>query len=334
MRLIPGFVACLALAASAAASDVGDKAPEVEASEWLQGEPLVLEQCVGKKVVVLEFWASWCDVCKKAIPRITRLAEKYKDKDLEVVSVCDEPAEELKAFVKSGKVKYRVALDKDRNTYGSYMRGNKPAKHAPFAVVVDKSGVVTWQGEANSSLDRVVERVVAGKFDAAKAKEIGEMERTVGDSLDTKAFEQAASDADKLLEADPGNEKGLLAKMKLIEKLKDVAEQKAFLDKTLPVIDGDAAALNLVAWTLATCENAALRQPAVALKAAKRAVELSESSEAAILDTLARVQSDCGMLEQAIETQKKAVALDETDEAIKATLEYYVRCVEARKSAK
>jgi hypothetical protein len=48
MRLIPGFVACLALAASAAASDVGDKAPEVEASEWLQGEPLVLEQCVGK----------------------------------------------------------------------------------------------------------------------------------------------------------------------------------------------------------------------------------------------------------------------------------------------
>jgi tetratricopeptide (TPR) repeat protein len=110
--------------------------------------------------------------------------------------------------------------------------------------------------------------------------------------------------------------------------------QKEFLDKTMPLIDGDAAALNVVAWMLATVENPLLRQPVVALKAAKRAVDLSESSEAAILDTLARVQSDCGLLDQAVESEKKALALDDTDENIKATYEYYQRCAEARKSAK
>jgi peroxiredoxin len=334
MRMFPGVFVPLVLAAAAVAADVGDKAPELDIATWVQGDPVVMEQCVGKKFVVLEFWSSWCDACKKQIPRITRLSEKYKDKGVEFVAISDEPVDDVKTFMKDGKIKYRVACDKDHNTTGEYMRGNKPLKHQPFAVLVDKTGNVVWQGEANSQLDRNLERAIAGKLDAAKAKSIGEMERTVDESLVTKMYEQAATDADKLLEADPGNDKGVLAKLKLAEKLKDVSMQKEFLDKTLPLIDGDASALNVVAWQLATAENPLMRQPAVALKAAKRAVELSDSGEAAILDTLARVQSDCGMLDQAIETQKKAVALDEKDEDMKAKLDYYQRCADARKSAK
>jgi thiol-disulfide isomerase/thioredoxin len=334
MRMSVAVLVPFVLAAAAIAADVGEKATELEVSAWIQGDPVVMEQCVGKKIVVLEFWATWCDPCKKAIPRIARLAEKYKGKDVEFVAISDEPVDDVKAFMKDGKIKYRVACDKDHNTTGAYMRGNKTLKHAPLAVIVDKKGDIAWQGEANSSLDRVLERAVAGKLDAEKAKSIGEMERTVDESLVTKYYEQAAADADKLLEADPGNDKGLTAKLKLAEKLKDVAMQKEFLDKTMPLIDGDAAALNVVAWQLATAENPLMRQPAVALKAAKRAVDLSESSEAAILDTLALLQSQCGMLDQAIETQKKALALDEKDEDMKAKVEYYQRCAEAKKSAK
>lgn len=334
MRMLPGVLVPFVLAAAAVAADVGDKATELEIAAWIQGDPVVMEQCVGKKIVVLEFWSTWCEPCKKAIPRITRLAEKYKGKDVEFVAISDEPVDDVKAFMKDGKIKYRVACDKDHNTTGAYMRGNKPLKHAPLAVIVDKAGNVVWQGEANSSFEHNLERAVAGKLDAEKAKAIGEMERTVDESLVTKMYDQAASDADKLLEADPANDKGILAKLKLAEKLKDVAMQKTFLDKTLPLIDADASALNVVAWQLATAENPLMRQPAVALKAAKRAVELSESGEAAILDTLARIQSDCGLLDQAIETQKKAVALDDKDEDMKATLDYYERCAEARKSAK
>ncbi len=333
MRSVSGTLACLVLATAALASDVGDKASEIDVATWVQGDPVTLAQCAGKKAVVLEFWASWCDPCKNAIPRLSRLAEKYKD-SVEIVGLSDEAPDVLKAFLKDGKVKYHVASDTDKNTIGPYMRGNRQNKHAPFAVLVDKSGVVTWQGEVTSTLDRVLARVVAGKFDAEKAKAISEMERTVDDSLDTKAWDQAAGDSDKLLEADPANEKGLTAKLKKIEADKDAPALKTFLEKTMPVIDDDAAALNLVAWTLATTPNSALRRPDVAMKAAKRAVELSESHEAAILDTLARVQSQCGLLDQAIETQKKAVAADPSDEGIKATLEFYERCAEARKAAK
>jgi len=333
MRSISGVLASVVLAAAALASDVGDKAPDIDVT-FLQGDPIAIDQCAGKKIVVLEFWATWCDACKKAIPRVARLAEKYKAKDVEVVAVSDETPDEVKAFLKDGKVKYRVACDKDRNTFGSYLRGNKPTKHAPFAVVVDKTGVVTWQGPVGSSLERVVGQIVDGKFDAEKAKKLAEMERTVADGIDTKSYDQAAGDADPLLEADPGNEVGLNAKFKKFEHDKDGAACKAFAEKRIPLIWDDANALNVVGWNLATVQNMALRFPDLALKSAKRSVELSEWSESMYIDTLARAQFECAMLDQAIETQKKAVALDEKDEEMKAALDFYVRCADARKSAK
>lgn len=75
------------------------------------------------------------------------------------------------------------------------------------------------------------------------------------------------------------------------------------------------------------------RDPAAALKAAKRAVELSGGKESAPTDTLARAYFEAGMLDQAIETQKKACSLDDKDEDLKKTLAYYTACAEVRKQA-
>ncbi|MEE9295741.1 MAG: serine/threonine-protein kinase [Phycisphaerae bacterium] len=73
--------------------------------------------------------------------------------------------------------------------------------------------------------------------------------------------------------------------------------------------DADAEALNHYAWVLLTCEPEDLRDPAAALPVAQRAVEMTDSTADAILDTLALAYQMTGRLDLAIETQRKALAL-------------------------
>src|ERR1041384_3722184 len=106
--------ATLALAAGTARAveaTVGEKAPDLDVTSWVQGEPVVLENCVGKKIVVLEFWATDSDPAKKALPRRSRVAERHKDHDVDVVAVSDEKPEVIKAFAGDGRFKFKIACD-------------------------------------------------------------------------------------------------------------------------------------------------------------------------------------------------------------------------------
>lgn len=323
----------LALAAGTARATeaaVGEKAPDLDVTSWIQGDPVVLDNCVGKRIVVLEFFATDSDPAKRALPRLSRLAERHKDHDVDVVAVSDEKPDVLKAFAGDGKFKFKIACDGERNSSGPYTKGFKIAEGA-MAAVIDKAGVLVWKGKS-PGLERIVDKVVAGKYDAEKAKKIAEQSDLVDDATMEKSWDEAGAQADKLLEMDSGNDKAIAAKFKQFQQNKDAAKCRAFVEKLLPTIEDDANALNAVAWQLVTMENLSLRQPAVALKAAKMALDRSGGLDAAIVDTLARVQATIGLFDEAIATQKKAIALDPSDESFKGTLDYYLACVEARKS--
>ena len=74
-------------------------------------------------------------------------------------------------------------------------------------------------------------------------------------------------------------------------------------------MDASEGDLNLYAWNLLTCEAEDLRDPKAALDYAKKAVELSEEKQPAILDTLARALFLNGKLPEAIQVQEKALSL-------------------------
>ena len=105
--------------AAAATLKVGDPAPKLETGKWVQGEP-VKEFQKGKAYIV-EFWATWCPPCRKSIPHLNEIHNKYKDKGLIVIGQdCWEQDESRVApFVKQmgDKMTYRVALD-DKTVLG------------------------------------------------------------------------------------------------------------------------------------------------------------------------------------------------------------------------
>lgn len=117
---------------------VGKAAPEIDAKYWINSEPLTLKGLQGK-VVVVEFWATWCPPCRKSIPHLIELNKKFAGKGVVVVSLTNETKEKVEPFVKEMKMDYAVGG-------GSQTAGAYGVKGIPTAFVVDAAGVVAWAG--------------------------------------------------------------------------------------------------------------------------------------------------------------------------------------------
>lgn len=90
----------------------GNPAPEIAKNDLVTGKPFALSSLKGK-VVLLDFWASWCVPCRKSNPHVKALYEKYRKKGFDVVYVADNdnnPEEALKAIEKDGIKKYHHVL--------------------------------------------------------------------------------------------------------------------------------------------------------------------------------------------------------------------------------
>jgi thiol-disulfide isomerase/thioredoxin len=85
-----------------------DTAPDLKAKD-LNGKELSLEAYKGK-VVLLNFWATWCGPCRAEIPSLIRIQEAYKDR-LQIIGMDldDDDEEQLRAFVKTQGINYPVA---------------------------------------------------------------------------------------------------------------------------------------------------------------------------------------------------------------------------------
>ncbi|MBS1842500.1 MAG: TlpA family protein disulfide reductase [Acidobacteria bacterium] len=113
-----------------------DPAPALDVSD-LDGKPISLDQTKGK-IVLLNFWATWCGPCRAEIPDLIELQTKYKDQ-LAIIALAtdeDEPAE-VKKFAQKHGINYRVGMATDplRAKYGGI-----PA--LPTSFILDAQGRV------------------------------------------------------------------------------------------------------------------------------------------------------------------------------------------------
>jgi len=95
-----------------------------------------LDQLQGK-IVVIDYWATWCNPCKKAIPILEDLQEEYGDRDVMIIGVSDEEREIVQTYAKNRPVEYKIAYDIDRKLGGKLYISSYPT-----FLVIDKKGVI------------------------------------------------------------------------------------------------------------------------------------------------------------------------------------------------
>lgn len=117
-----------------AKSFLNQQAPKLVVEKYISENP----QTDGKFVLV-EFWATWCGPCRKAIPKLNAMQSEFKD-DLVIIGISDENEDVVKDMI-SPKIEYTSAIDTK-----AVMKNAFEVKGVPHAVLISPSGVVIWEG--------------------------------------------------------------------------------------------------------------------------------------------------------------------------------------------
>ena len=144
-----------AVAVPAFALSRGARAPEIGLRDT-QGNPVRLSQLRGK-VVLVDFWASWCEPCKEEIPVLNRLHREYGDYGLVIVGVnIDNDEGNMRRFLRRTPIDFRVVHDGNHRVADRYSPPRMPS-----SFLIDQRGVVRYVHEGFRAADaRVIERKV------------------------------------------------------------------------------------------------------------------------------------------------------------------------------
>jgi thiol-disulfide isomerase/thioredoxin len=327
---------------------VGDPAPRLSVSKWLNGEPV--KQLEKGTVYIIECWATWCGPCRASIPHVSELQAKYKDKKVVVIglNVWERDLAAVEPFVKKmgDKMAYRVALDEvDKpGEAGKSARDWLVAagqEGIPCAFVVDKQTRIAWIGHPMDGMDEVVEGVVAGTFDtkalAEKQAAAAALQEKIQKAFQSKDWDALFPLLDEAAAKDPASA-GRIGRLKVNLLLVARQDYKAgyALAEALAAkeLKDDAESLNEIAWTILDNPRVEKKDLGLALKLATRADTLTNHANPAVLDTLARAHFEKGDVDKAVEIQTRAVEKAGDDEMKKQMEESLARYKEKKAGAK
>lgn len=315
------LTAFLLAASPAVALDVGEPAPPIAAKMWVSNTPVSLASAKGK-ILVVEFWATWCGPCKISIPRLNKLHAKYRDKQVVLAGFTHEDEDTVRCFLKTTAMNYHVAIDDDGKTHAAYM---KDAPGIPHAFVADRTGKIVWQGHPLQGMDGVIKALVAGTFDPARARKLAEMRDKVREAYRNGSLQKVIATLDEAIEAVPDDPDAYRRKRGFLLRQRKHDEADQLLLAMAEACAKDPDVLAEVATTLATRSDLERRDMPKALQLAHKAVELSKSEDANTLSTLARVHYELGHLGRAASFAEKAlnVATGDDAEALKARVAFY-----------
>jgi tetratricopeptide (TPR) repeat protein len=197
---------------------VGDPAPKWKTGKWIQGEPI--KKFDSGKAYLVEFWATWSESSRIAIPYLNELQNRYQDKGLMVIGqdCWERDAKEVAPFLKAmgEKMSYRVAQE-DRPLLGKSRLAPNWLTAAgrgglPTAFLIDKQGTIAWIGNPMGLPEPLIQDVLAGTFDTkkvaaenARQQEARALFKQASDLTRDGKLAQAEARLDRLLAATNGD---------------------------------------------------------------------------------------------------------------------------------
>lgn len=133
----------------------GKPMPPLSVTGWVNGE--VKPADMKGKVLVVDFYATWCGPCVKAIPHNNELLKKYKSKGLMIVGVCTSKngQEKMGQLVKDKGIEYPTARDPDLKSQKAWA-----VHYYPTYAVVDRKGIVRIIGLQPDNVEKVVQKLI------------------------------------------------------------------------------------------------------------------------------------------------------------------------------
>lgn len=309
MKAISNLLALhLVYCGSAAMADeinVGDKAPAIKVAKWVKGGEV--SSFEKGRIYVVEFWATWCGPCKDSIPHITELAKKNTNVTFLGISIWEEQEPKdtsyfatVEAFVKEmgPKMGYIVGIDGPQGEMATTWMEAAGQRGIPAAFIVNGDGIIVWIGHP-MSMDGVLEKVIAGEWDLETAKTHAKAERELNETMERlyREWQEAMGDKEKLTAFADRLDKTIAEKPGMASQLVSLkfdALIVEFPEKAMETarkyiageLRDDADFLTTVAMGILESDDEQVDY-AIALEAARRAIDVSGMMNPFMLDLLA-----------------------------------------------
>jgi thiol-disulfide isomerase/thioredoxin len=111
-------------------------------NEYAKGSSFKLQDHVGKKIIVLNFFASWCTSCIQELPLLHSLQEKYKDDAHFIAINVGERPGIIAKFLKKHPFRYTILEDQDKRVTKQF-----GVEALPKTIVINKKGAISFRGD-------------------------------------------------------------------------------------------------------------------------------------------------------------------------------------------
>ncbi len=105
------------------------------------------------KIIVLNFWATWCPPCREEMPELSQLQQEYQNKNVVVIGIAEDELEPVQEFLQTSPVSYPVFIAENEHMELGASLGNHKAV-LPYTVIIDANGNVlqSFFGKINKPL--------------------------------------------------------------------------------------------------------------------------------------------------------------------------------------
>jgi len=124
ITLFVGIILCSGIV-FAVSLKVGDRIPEIVARD-LEGKPVEMSRFKGK-ILIIDFWATWCVPCVKEFPSLEKFYRNNKDKGIELIAISvDNDIKRVRKFIKKHGYSFNIFHDFDHKTSRNFKIGLIP----------------------------------------------------------------------------------------------------------------------------------------------------------------------------------------------------------------